>query len=42
MKSNIVDDSFVWSNLDNSFTVFKAINDILYLIYSTKNKSIML
>jgi len=27
--------------LDNTFTVFKSINDILYLIYSNKNNSII-
>ena len=27
--------------MDNSFTVFKSINDILYLIYANKNKSII-
>ena len=39
--SNIVNDSLAWSDSDNSFTVFKSINDILYLIYSNKNKSII-
>ena len=39
--SNIVDDSYAWVNLDNTFTVFKSINSILYLIYSNANKSII-
>ena len=41
LLSNIVDDSYAYTDLDNSFTVFKTINDILYLIYSNKNKSII-
>ena len=41
LLSNIVNDSYGFSDLDNSFTVFKTINDILYLIYTTKNKSII-
>ena len=39
--SNITEDSFAADNSDNSFTVFKAINNILYLIYSNENKSII-
>jgi len=41
LLSNMVDDSYAFANIDNSFTVFKAINNILYLIYSNKNKSII-
>ena len=40
-SSNIVNDSYAGGDLDNSFTVFKAINNILYLIYANKNKSII-
>ena len=32
LLSNIVDDSYAYTDIDNSFTVFKAINEILYLI----------
>ena len=41
LLSNIVNDSYAFSDMDNSFTVFKSINDILYLIYSNENKSII-
>ena len=34
-------DSFTEWDLDNSFTVFKSINNILYLIYSNYQKSII-
>ena len=34
-------DSYACTNLDNIFTVFKSINDILYLIYSNKNRSLI-
>ena len=34
-------DSFAEIDIDNTFTVFKSINDILYLLYSNKNKSII-
>ena len=39
--SNMTEDSFAADNSDNSFTVFKAINNILYFIYSNENKSII-
>ena len=39
--SDIANDSFGFTDLDNSFTVFKAINNIFYLIYSNKDKSII-
>jgi hypothetical protein len=38
---SITKDSFAEIDIDNTFTVFKSINDILYLIYSNKNKSII-
>ena len=41
LSSDIVQDSYAYDNLDNSFTVFKSINDILYLIYTNANKSII-
>ena len=41
LSSDIVKDSYAYDNSDNSFTIFKAINDILYLIYSNENKSII-
>ena len=41
LSSNIIDDSFAASDLENTFTVFKAINDILYLIYLSKSLSII-
>ena len=39
--SDIVNDSFGYTDLDNSFIVFKSINNIIYIIYSTINKSII-
>jgi len=41
LLSNISKDSYVDFILDNTFVVFKSINDILYLIYSNKKKSII-
>jgi len=41
LLSNITKESYAEVDLDNTFTVFKSINDLLYLIYSTKNKSII-
>ena len=38
---NLIKDSYSHYNLDNSFIVFTSINNILYLIYSTKNLSII-
>ena len=43
-KKNIIDltkDSFVYIDLVNTFVIFNSINDILYLIYSTKKNSII-
>ena len=34
-------DSYCERHLDNSFTIFKSINDLLYLIYSNENHSII-
>ena len=39
--SEITKDSYANVTLDNSFIVFKSISNILYLIYSNKNKSII-
>ena len=41
LLSNAINDSFVYSNLDYSFTVFNSINNILYLIYSNVYKSMI-
>ena len=38
---DLTDDSYADFSYDNSFTVFKSINNILYLIYSNRNKSII-
>ena len=37
----IINDSYIDLRFDNSFCVFKSINNILYLIYSNKDKSII-
>ena len=37
----ITKDSYVYLVQDNTFIVFKSINDILYLVYSNENKSII-
>ena len=41
--NNLINNSYFKESLyiDNTFTVFKSINDILYLIYSNENKSII-
>ena len=39
--TDISDDSSSWVNSETTFIVFKSINDILYLIYQTKNQSIV-
>ena len=39
---NLVEDSHSGIRLDNAFSIFKSINEILYLIYSNSNKSIIL
>ena len=38
---NIGDNCFAYIDLDNTFIIFKSINNILYLIYSSINKSII-
>ena len=38
---DLTSDSYSSYSLDNSFSVFKSINDILYLIYSNKNRAII-
>ena len=40
-KSELVNDSYAWRQFTNSFSVFISINNFLFLIYSTKNKSII-
>ena len=37
-----INDSFAYDNLDNTFIIFKSINNQLYLIYATENKSIII
>ena len=39
--SNIINDSFLHYALDNTFSIFKSINNISYIVYSTKKKSII-
>ena len=39
--SDIVNDSYVDLDIDNTFTVFKSIKDLLYLVYSSKKMSIV-
>lgn len=39
---NLVKDSYSKIRLDNTFSIFKSINEILYLIYSNSKKSIIL
>ena len=39
--NNIVEDVFAKTCLDNIFCLFKSINDILYLVYSNSQKSII-
>ena len=39
---DIINDSYAFSALDNTISVFKSIDDILLLIYSNKNKSIII
>ena len=39
--TDLVNDSYAFSNIDNSFVVFKSINDILYIIYSNYYKSLI-
>ena len=38
---NLTKDSYTHFNLDNTFTVFKSINKILYMIYANENNSII-
>ena len=39
--NDLVKDSFAKFCLDNTFSVFKSINNLFYLIYTNKNKSII-
>ena len=39
--SNLINDSYINIRLDNTFSIFKSINNLLYLIYSNRNKSII-
>ena len=40
--NKITNDSYAYVALDNTFCFFKSINDILFLIYSNKDKSIII
>ena len=40
-SKSLTSDSYAHYALDNTFCIFKSINDILYIIYSNKNKSII-
>ena len=40
-SNDIATDSFAGFSYDDSFTVFRSINNILKLVYATKNKSIL-
>ena len=39
LVSSVINDSYDHYGLNNAFIVFKTINEIFYIIYSTKNKS---
>ena len=41
LVSDVTNNSFTSINIDNTFAIFESINKILYLIYSTINKSII-
>lgn len=41
LLSDIDKDSYACTNLDNIFSIFKSVNDVLMLIYSNKNKSLI-
>ena len=39
--NNIVKDSYTFNSFNNSFSEFKSVDDVIYIIYSNKNKSII-
>ena len=41
LVDNVTEDSFAYVILSNTFVVFKSLEEILYLIYSTENNSII-
>ena len=41
LLSDIADDSYAYIDLDNTFSAFKSIDNILYLIYADREKSII-
>jgi len=41
IKTKEINDSYSYLNIDNTFTTFNSINNILYLIYSSFDKSII-
>ncbi len=38
---DITEDSYTHHSLDNTFTIFKSFNDIIYVIYSNQFNSII-
>ena len=41
LLTDIVNDSFGYTDLDNTFIVFQSVNNIFYIIYSNSNKAII-
>ena len=41
LLTNITNNSFCYRDIDNTFTIFQSKDEILYLIYTTKKKSII-
>ena len=42
INNDIIKDSYYPTDINNTFIIFKSINNIIYLIYSTNEKSIKL
>ena len=41
LKMSLTKNSYCFNNINNTFTLFNSFNDIIYLVYSTDNKSII-
>jgi len=41
LKMSLTKNSYCFNNINNTFTLFNSFNDIIYLVYSTNNKSII-
>ena len=41
LLSDITKDSYSGTNLDNTFNIFKSINNKYYLVYANENKSLI-